>query len=422
MWVMLAVEQPALTAVIARLGEAELNLAAFGVVFAVALALESPVIQMLAAATAVADSIANYRILLRFMHVLGGGLTLLHLLVGLTPLFDFVVGDLMNLPPDVLEASRTPFVLLAPFAASVGYRRFWQGVLIRHGKTWIVPVTMIARLIVVALVLVAGVRTQRLTGATLASVAIGTGVITSAAVAWVLCRSLVLRSLRQARSGAVHTWRSLLRFYAPLSFTTVVFLLSQPVITFGMARGLEPVRSLAIFPVLNGFLFLFGSLGLSYQETVIALLDGNPDNNRKLQTFSLVLGASVTGLMLLSGITPFGTWWFRVVSNLDPSLLPLVRTPLLVVAVIPALMTYKSWVRARNVVAGRTRVLAQAILVYTGTLVLCVVFGSSYLPVSGVLVAALSVTLAQTGEVGFLVGRGSRQPLPAAAAGGSPGT
>ena len=41
MWVMIAAEQPALTAIIARLPDAETKLAAFGVVFALSLVIES---------------------------------------------------------------------------------------------------------------------------------------------------------------------------------------------------------------------------------------------------------------------------------------------------------------------------------------------------------------------------------------------
>ena len=96
MWLMMAAEQPALTAVIARMSDAEVNLAAFGVVFALALVAESPIIQMLSAATALAGHRENYRLLLRFMHIMAAILTAGHLLVGLTPLYDVIVSGILN--------------------------------------------------------------------------------------------------------------------------------------------------------------------------------------------------------------------------------------------------------------------------------------------------------------------------------------
>ena len=69
MWLMMAIEQPAITAVIARLPEPELNLAAFGVTFSLALIVESPIIQLLTAGTALPKGKQSYERLLRFTHI-----------------------------------------------------------------------------------------------------------------------------------------------------------------------------------------------------------------------------------------------------------------------------------------------------------------------------------------------------------------
>lgn len=403
MWLMMAVEQPALSAVIARLPEPELNLAAFGVVWAISLAIESPVIQMLAAATALASNLSTYKTLLRFMHGMAISLTALHLLVGLTPLFDFIVVNLMRVPRDIADASRLPFIIMAPFAAAVGYRRLWQGVLIRHGKTWIVPVTMIARLAVIGAALAIGFGSQRLTGASVAAISLSIGVVVAAAAAGLLNALMVMPRLRLQRDDTHLSWRSLRRFYVPLALTTVIFLVSQPIITFGIARGLDANRSLAVFPVVNGFLFLFSSMGLSFQETAIALLKRSPRSYRRLSRFTLILAASLTGLVLLAGFSNAGQYWFRTVGGLSESLLSITRTPLLILALVPGLLTYKAWFRARYVAADRTAVLARATVAYTVALFASAFLGSSFLPIAGVVVAAITLSLAQAVEDGFLI-------------------
>ena len=404
MWIMMAVEQPALNAIIARLPNAEINLAAFGVVFALSLVIESPIIQMLAAATAVADNAANYRMLLRLMHVIGFVLTSIHLLVGLTPLYDLIVTGLLNVPPEVTEASRIPFVIMAPFTMAVGYRRLWQGVLIRHGKTWIVPITMIFRLGLIAAVLAIGYVSGRVPGAMLASIALASGVTVAAIAAGFLNRVLVMPILKEPTDGdRTFSWRGLLRFYVPLSLTTIIFLLSQPMLTFGIARSLEPTRSLAVWPVVNAYGFLFTSIALSHQETVIALLNRSPRSLPRLSQFTLILALSLSGLMLFTALTPIGNWWFRVVSGLSESLLPLTRTPLLILSIVPALMTYKAWYRARYVTANRTSTLAQGVIAYTIAMFFCIFAGPTLLPIVGVTVAALALTIAQGFENGYLL-------------------
>jgi hypothetical protein len=282
----------------------------------------------------------------------------------------------------------------------------WQGVLIRYGKTWIVPITMISRLGLVAAVLTIGFGSGRVPGAMLASIALAAGSVIAAVAAGLLNRVLVMPALKEPADGdRTYSLRGLLRFYAPLSLTTVVFLLAQPVLTFGIARSIDPIRSLAVWPVVNAYSFLFISIALSHQETGIALLTRSPQNFPRLSRFTLILAISLSGMMLLTGLTPIGNWWFRVVSGLDESLLPLTTVPALILSIAPALMTYKAWYRARYVTAGRTTTLAKGVIVYTVVLFLCIFAGSTLLPIVGVTVAALALVIAQGLENGYLLRR-----------------
>ena len=406
MWLMMAVEQPALAAVIARMPDAAVNLAAFGVVFAIALVAESPVLQMLSAATALTGHRADYDLLLRLMHILALSLTALHLLIGLTPLYDAIVGGLLGVPEDVLETSRWPFVVMAPFSAAVGYRRFWQGVLIRHGRTWVVPISMVLRLGLVAAIIAIGYARWSVSGAMLGAIAVSAGVTIAAATAWLLNRALVLPTLREPQPAEERQgWHSLSRFYVPLSLTTVVFLMANPVLTFGLARGALPELSLAVWSVISGFLFLFNSLALSYQEGAIAMLKQNPANLRRLRRFTAVLAGTLSGSLALAAVTPVGVWWFRTVGGLPPRLLELTDVPLYVLAVGPALVTVKAWARARYVGNGRTRVLAEASIVYTVVLFTAVFIGSALVSLAGAVAAALALIVGQTAESAYLLAR-----------------
>ncbi|TFH03685.1 MAG: hypothetical protein E4H09_04820 [Spirochaetales bacterium] len=404
MWLMMAAEQPVVTAIVARMGDAQTNLAAFGVVMAIALVAESPIIQMLSAATALANNRQNYWMLMRFMLLMAVALTVIHLLIGLTPLFDFIVRDLMGVPDAVADASRIPFIVMAPFSASVGYRRLWQGVLIRHGKTWIVPVSMIARLATLGGVLALGYAYWPMSGALLASVSMISAVIVAAIIAGVLNRTLVMPSLPEPTTSREHLgWKQLLAFYVPLSMTTVIYLLAGPVLTSGIARGADPSRSLAVWPVVNGFTFLCTSIALSYQEAAIAILKRNPGSRVKLQRFTTGLAISLSVLMLAAALTPFGAWWFRWVSGLDAELLPLTRTPLIILTLVPGFVTYKAWYRALFVGSARTGVLAQGIVVYTLVLFVVMVAGTTLSALAGATVAAAAMTVAQALENGYLV-------------------
>ena len=74
----------------------------------------------------------------------------------------------------------------------------------------------------------------------------------------------------------VLSYSEILRFYYPLALTSMIGLASQPMLTFFMGRARAPLESLAVFPVVHALSFLFRTVGISYQEAAIALMDGSP--------------------------------------------------------------------------------------------------------------------------------------------------
>lgn len=427
MWLMMAIEQPALAAVVARLPDETVNLAAFGIAFSLALVVESPIIQLLTAGTALAGDTRRYRTLLRFMHLLAVVLTVLHLLIALTPLFDFIVRTLLTVPEHLVEPSRRAFLLMAPFSAAVGYRRLWQGVLIRYGRTAVIPVTMVVRLVGSGGVLLWGLVTAAIPGASLAAVALITGVVGSAVASWLFCRPVLRRVMPEpGPDDEVLDRRSLLAFYVPLSLTSIIFLSAQPLLTFGMSRAQFPVQALAVWPVINGYLFLFNSLALSYQEAVVALLARARENYRPVRRFTWHLAGAVGLLFLITGVTPLSETWFRVVSGLPAGLLPFTAAPVMILFLVPMLATAKSWFRGKLVHERRTGALATAVVLHSIVLFLCVWLGPIFFEVPGALLAAISLIISLAAEAGFLwrrsvvaAGRAAARCAPAESA--SPG-
>ncbi|MBE0673941.1 MAG: hypothetical protein IH591_04710, partial [Bacteroidales bacterium] len=68
-WLMMAIEQPFLIAFIARLGDAKLNLAAFGIAGSFAMIIEAPIIMLMSASTALVTGRNSYMRLKRFTDI-----------------------------------------------------------------------------------------------------------------------------------------------------------------------------------------------------------------------------------------------------------------------------------------------------------------------------------------------------------------
>src|SRR5512140_2162223 len=135
-WLLMAAELPAVSATVARLPDAEIHLAAFGgVVYQLALIIESPIIMLLPAATALCKDWASYRRIFNFMMITGALLTGLHILVAFTPLYSLVVVKMIGAPAEIIEPARLGLMIMLPWSWSIAFRRLNQGTLIRFGHS-----------------------------------------------------------------------------------------------------------------------------------------------------------------------------------------------------------------------------------------------------------------------------------------------
>ena len=279
-WLMMAVEGPFITAVIARAGEAAVNLAAFGVAFALAMLLESPVILLLSASTALVHDTASYARLRNFTWALCGLVTLLWAVVMAPPVFAWVGGSLMGLPPEVAHRANVACAVLLPWPAAIGYRRFYQGLLIRSGRTRMVAYGTVTRLTAMVTTALAVSATGTGRGALLGAMALSSGVVVEAAASRFMARRS-LRELAPTPAGAVPvmwgtaglpmTYAAVTRFYVPLALTSLLQLGVNPLVAAFLGRGRLPLESLAVQPVVNALVFVFRSMGMAFQEVAIAL-------------------------------------------------------------------------------------------------------------------------------------------------------
>jgi hypothetical protein len=390
MWFMMAVEQPLIAAFIARMPDPELNLAVYGVVFSIALIIEAPVIMLLAAGTALSRGANSYRLLLRFSHLMMGGLTALHLLIGLTPLFDLILLRIIGVPAPVAGLGRGAFLVITPWSAAVGYRRLWQGVLIRYDRTGVVPVTIAVRLAVTAVLLVIGYSLHRYSGVFVGAVALAGGVIAAAAAAYLFARPVVRQNLSDSLpENDPLSWRELSAFYVPLALTSLILLAARPLLTVAISRLPQALDSLAVWPVLLSVSFLGQSIAMSYQEVGIALLQ-NRRGFVMLQRFARMLAVVMLLMFLAFALTPLAEVWFRRVAGLTTALTGMTRVPMVFLAVLPAVGSLISWKRGILVTAKRTPAITRSVIVNLLMLgVLLLVLGYT-LPVNGALIAAIA--------------------------------
>jgi hypothetical protein len=359
---MMGLELPAVSAIIARLADPEIHLAAYGgVVFPLALLVESPIIMLLAASTALSRDWDAYRLLRRFMIRAALGLTALHLIVVLTPLYDVIVGQLLHSPPEIRGPARLGLLIMTPWTGSIAFRRFQQGVLIRfHRSKWVGAGTMV-RLLANVCVLGAGLWYGRVPGIIVGTAAVSAGVMAEAIFAAFSVRPVLRDHMPERRpEDPVLAWGELFQFYVPLALTPLMSLLVLPILSAGMGRMPRALESLATLPALNGLIFVLRSLALAYNEVVVALFE-RPGSREALARFTRILTGTLTVLLALVALTPIGDVWFRHISGLAPPLARLGAVGLVIGIALPGLGVFQSWYQGILVAVRKTRGISEAV-------------------------------------------------------------
>jgi len=396
-WLMMGLELPAVGAVMARLPDPSIHLAAYGgVVFPLSLVIEAPIIMLLAASTALSKDLESYVRLRRFMVQSALALGLLHALVALTPLYEIVVDAVLGIPVEIQGPARTGMILMIPWTPMIAYRRFQQGILIRFGRSRAVGIGTALRLGTNALVLATGYHVGGISGIAVGTAAVSAGVIAEAIYAGIAVRPILRGPLRDAPPVAVPlTTGRLLRFYVPLAITPLFVMLGHPIVSAAVSRMPRAIDSLAVWPVLNGLVFTLRSLGFAFNEVVVVKLD-DPECRSSLRRFALLLGGAVTFGLLLVTVTPLSGVWFARVSALAPELSRLAGRGLWIALLMPAFSVVQSYFQGHLVHVHRTREVTEAVVLYLGLTALILAVGVGYGKATG-LFFGLAAILAGNG-------------------------
>lgn len=401
-WLLMGAELPLLSAVVARLPDPKIHLAAYGgVVFPLALIIESPIIMLLAASTALSRDWDSYRRLYRYMMTAGALLTALHVLIAFTPLYDVVAQRILGAPAEILEPGRIGLMLMTPWTWSIAYRRFHQGVLIRFNRSHTIGVGTVVRMSANALTLWLGY-SFGWAGIVTATAAVSAGVLSEALYVGLVVRPVLGGPLRQAPPAQTPvTWPSFIYFYIPLVLTSLLTLLVQPIGSAAISRMPLALESLAAWPVVNGLVFLLRSMGVAYNEVVVALLD-QPGSATALRRFSRYLSLALTLALLLVAATPLSELWFGRVSGLAPDLTALAVSGLWWALPLPWLAVLQSWYQGLLVNRRDTRPISEAVAAFLLLSSLGLALGVWLARWPGLVVGMAAFSLAMLGQTAWL--------------------
>jgi hypothetical protein len=322
----------------------------------------------------------------------------------LPPVFNTIAYGLIGLPPEVASRTHIALLILLPWPAAIGIRRLYQGVLIRHRLTRRVAYGTVVRLAAMFGTAFVLARDGRLEGAWVGAVALTMGVSCEAVTSRFMA-SGALRKLMAVpgdATGAAASWVALTRFYYPLALTTLLSLGIHPVVTFFVGNSRMSLESLAVLPVIGSLVFIFRSVGLAYQEVVIALIGDGQEGYVPLRTFGIFLSLGVAVGLSLIAWTPLAGVWFRDISGLTDELAAFALAPTRILGVIPGLTALLSFQRAVLVIRTTTNRITWATIIEVVGVVAVMWISISFFNAIGAVAAAAALLIGRVGANTYL--------------------
>lgn len=408
-WLLMSMELPVINAIIARLPEAEANLAAYGgIVWTIALTVEAPIIMLLAAATALSRDWHSYQRLKKITLWMGGVLSALHFIIAVTPAYDFIVKVILQAPEAIIEPGRAGLIFLTPWTLAIAYRRFQQGTMIRFGHSRMVGETTAIRLIVGAITLAIGYRLGTIPGTILAGFTQGLAVTVEAAYAGFRVHKINYLIKAAPPSANPLTLKRFIEFYMPLALTSTLWLLWLPVVSGTISRMPEPLESLAVWSVVNGMISIFRNPGVAFNEAVVALLE-EPCAFPSLRKFASRAALIIAAIAILFVFSPLSSGWFTSIANLPVDRAEIARRALAVAIPVTLLSVYISLYQGIIVQQEKTRPVAEAVTIFLVALTTVMVIGVVTQTFMGVYVAAFGYTFAHLAQGLWLLFRSRKQ-------------
>ncbi len=353
---MMSLSSPIINAGLARLPAPEVNLAAFGLAFALSIFLESPVFALQQATVAWYGGSGPMRPYVGFAMGLGFIMMAWMTAIAWSPAAPFVFQRLLGAEPELTRPAVHAMRAAVLFPPLVAVRSAFQAVLISRRRAAPIAWGTSIRLAFLALGIFVVVPRLSVGGPTAAMIALTGAVaietiytgVAAAAAPEVDATGSPAQSMGLSLRGRI-------LFLLPLAWTMVLGTITNPVINAFIARAADPKIGLAIYSVVASLVWFLASSVLRYSSVTIAL--GTDEVNRRCLVgflWRFVGGLSVGVLLVV--LTPARDIVLQDLIGLSPELAARAHLPLALLAVQPLTAGFIAYTQGVLTRAARTHV------------------------------------------------------------------
>lgn len=397
--VVMTAGDPLQSMALTRLPDPQLNLAAIGIVKALANFVESPIIMVLHASTALTGSNASRRSLARFVCILALALTALFALLAWPPLYRWTLTHGYEADATLSARAFPALVIMLSWPAVIAWRRYYQGMLIRHARGRYLAWASAGRLLALVSALVLGLHLQGL-GAVVAAASLMVSLLVEALL--VTAFAVTTGATAWKPESDPHLPASVpavARYYAPLAQTMLLVWGGRAALVALVARAVDAPVALAAWPAAWGFVLLVGNSTRMVQQLIIA--HERETTAGLLLRFTGLVGLGCSGLLAALSFSQGGQQLLLHMLGGDAPLVSAALPVLQLGSLCPILIALQNAHQGYGILRGRNRHLQRAALagIVLTLSVTCVLIRFQ---VPGALAAMLGMVVGLAAEVLYL--------------------
>ena len=399
--VMISLTHTVINSALARMPLPELSIAIFTVVKSIVSIINSPTMMSRHLIVSMVNDKSNYKVARKFLWVMTFILSLVLLLLGITPVGEWIFKNIIGLESSEISLASSALLILVFLPLTVTLRNTYQGIVTALKRTEINLPGVIIRLLAICIFLWWVVKSNILSGVIAGSLAWVVGIALEGI--FIYCYIFYkYGSIEGAieklpvRSYSKLTTYKIYKFFLPLALMIILTMLVRPIIQSGIARTQFPVTSLAAYGVASCIVLLVaGPLRMINQMVMIYTDKVGGVNWFKLKKFSLILGIILTIILVILALTPAGYFILHKIIAVSDKIAKSSQEAILAFSLFPLIRSLRETYWGVLMIQRTTAMIAIAKVANIIIVSFTIILGIVYINLNPAVLGALSFTLGE---------------------------
>ena len=328
--------EPIINAILARTDNPELAIGGFAISFGLIGLIALPQLRVQHLTLIFLQDIYSLAALRVFVIRLSIIASVITLIIGMTPLSNFIFGAIFSTDTALQKEAKISFLWMMPVPALMIIKMYLYGIALRIERPRIVWIGLITSVVSICFI-ATSLLFLDIQGAQIASISVVFGNLIEFCLV-LISLALISLNLEKSSKHLKLTQLELTKFFAPLLIVAFLPAFSKPFILALVSHTPESKLSLAAFPLAMGIFTFFTFLVGGLTPTILALMNQGEDL-RKITRFSLRVGfISSFFVLLIVWIPALSSFLINDLIGISDRLYQLTLVALKILSVLPLIM------------------------------------------------------------------------------------